>query len=70
MKPALLVLSVLMILTGLVWTLQGANVLPGSMMSGSTFWLVMGIIVGLIGIGLLLLSTQVMKRYESDPDKK
>ena len=30
-------------LVGLVWTLQGAGILPGSFMSGDAFWLVAGL---------------------------
>ncbi|WP_345763524.1 hypothetical protein [Diaminobutyricibacter sp. McL0608] len=40
---------------GLVWTLQGFNVLPGSAMSGSSFWAVVGpiiLVVGLVLIGI------------------
>jgi hypothetical protein len=28
---------------GLVWTLQGAGILPGSVMSGDPFWVVAGL---------------------------
>lgn len=38
----------------LVWLLQGIDVLPGSLMSGSQFWAVAGafaVIVGLLLIG-------------------
>jgi hypothetical protein len=41
-------------LIGLVWLLQGIDVLPGSLMSGSQFWAVAGasaVIVGLLLIG-------------------
>lgn len=70
MKIALRVFSVLMMLVGLGWTLQGANVLPGSIMSGSTFWLVMGIVVGLAGIGLWALSGRITKPGKSNSGKK
>ena len=54
MKIVLNIVGVLFSLTGLVWTLQGANILPGSMMSGQTFWLMAGLISLVIGIGLLV----------------
>jgi len=41
-------------LVGLVWLLQGIDVLPGSLMSGSQFWAGAGafaVIVGLLVIG-------------------
>lgn len=48
------VIGGLLILTGAVWTLQGANVLPGSFMTGSTLWLVIGLIFVAGGIVLLV----------------
>jgi hypothetical protein len=54
-----LVLGVILIVIGLVWTLQGLNVLRGSPMSGSSLWatigpvvLVTGLVLSGIGIGL------------------
>lgn len=44
-------LGVLLILMGLVWTLQGLGVLQGSSpMTGETLWAVIGPIVALIGV--------------------
>jgi hypothetical protein len=40
-------------LVGLLWILQGVNVMHGSGMSGHGQYAVLGIIVGLIGIWLL-----------------
>ena len=43
-------LGVLLMLMGLIWTLQGLNVLKGSqLMSGQTIWAVIGLIVAIIG---------------------
>jgi hypothetical protein len=41
------------LLVGLVWTLQGVGVLPGSFMTGSRFWLAIGITLDLAGVYLL-----------------
>ena len=41
---------------GLVWTLQGINVLGGSAMSGSPLWATIGPIVLLIGLGLIAIA--------------
>ena len=41
---------------GLVWTLQGINVLGGSAMSGSPMWATIGPIVLLIGLGLIAIA--------------
>jgi hypothetical protein len=38
---------------GVLWTLQGLNVVKGSFMSGQTTWLVVGIILALLGAWLL-----------------
>lgn len=42
-------------LTGLVWFLQGVRVIPGSVMTGSRFWTVIGAVL-LIG-GATVLAT-------------
>jgi lipopolysaccharide export LptBFGC system permease protein LptF len=44
----------LLALIGLVWTLQGANLLGGSFMTGSTLWLVVGLVVLALGIALVI----------------
>jgi hypothetical protein len=45
-----LVLGVILVLVGLVWTLQGLDVLGGSAMSGVALWAVVGPFVMLIGV--------------------
>jgi type IV secretory pathway VirB2 component (pilin) len=45
--------GVLCLVLGLIWTLQGANLMGGSFMTGQTQWLVIGIVVALVGIVLL-----------------
>ena len=42
----------LLILVGGVWMLQGAGVIGGSFMSGSSLWFVIGLICALIGIAM------------------
>ncbi len=49
MRWVLIVVGVLMVLLGGLWTLQGTNVLPGSGMSGQSFWAIMGIVLLLVG---------------------
>ena len=48
----LLIPGVILVLVGLVWTLQGLNVLGGSAMSGSSLWATIGPIVLVIGIAM------------------
>ncbi len=54
MKIFLYIVAVLLILAGGVWFLQGINVLPGSIMSGQTQWVINGGITVVVGIGLLV----------------
>ncbi len=54
MKTAGYVLSVLLILTGVVWFLQGINVLPGSFMTGQIQWAIAGVVSALVGAGLAM----------------
>ena len=44
------VASIIAILTGTVWILQGANILGGSFMSGQPLWLTIGIALAIAGI--------------------
>jgi hypothetical protein len=46
----LLVVGALMLVVGLIWTLQGLNVLGGSAMTGQTLWAVVGPIVAITGV--------------------
>ncbi|MGV8853556.1 MAG: hypothetical protein ACOH2L_02820 [Devosia sp.] len=45
--------GVLLILLGALWILQGANLLAGSVMSGQSQWLYIGIVVVLAGAALI-----------------
>lgn len=55
-------LGVLLILMGLVWTLQGLGYLAGSAMTGVTFWAVVGPIVAIVGV---LMVVRTVRRKES-----
>ncbi len=58
MKTAITIVSVLLILVGIVWILQGINVLPGSVMTGQSKWAIYGGISAIIGIGLLVYNSR------------
>ena len=45
-------LGLLIAAMGVLWTLQGLGYVGGSVMSGVTFWAVVGPIVALIGLGI------------------
>ena len=54
MKAFFPILGVVLIIIGVVWFLQGINVLPGSFMTGQTKWAVIGAISFVAGIVLLI----------------
>lgn len=66
MHKVLAVIGFLLILTGIVWFLQGVNILPGSFMTGQIQWAVYGFISFLVGAGLLVYA----KRQQSPPPKQ
>jgi hypothetical protein len=49
-----LVIGVVLFLIGIVWTLQGLDILGGSGMSGVGIWAVIGPFIALIGIVVAL----------------
>jgi hypothetical protein len=53
-RPVRIILGVLVLLVGALWTLQGLGYIGGSAMSGVTLWAVIGPIVAVAGLGLAL----------------
>jgi len=53
-KVILYILGALLTLVGLVWILQGFNILLGSMMSGQIQYAILGLVVAVIGITLII----------------
>ncbi|MFF1876910.1 hypothetical protein [Leifsonia sp. NPDC058230] len=60
-----LVPGVILGAVGLVWTLQGLNVLQGSGMSGSSMWATIGPIVLLIGLALIVVAIVIARRRKA-----
>ncbi len=54
MRITFYVAGALCCLMGIVWFLQGVNVLPGSFMTGQTKWAVYGALLLLVGVSLLV----------------
>jgi hypothetical protein len=52
----LLVLGALLVVGGLVWILQGVNVLPGSFMTGDPSWAWRGAGMLVVGVALIIIS--------------
>ncbi len=55
-KFGLRVVAVLFIVVGIIWILQGTNVLPGSFMTGQIQWAYRGGIAAVVGVVLLLMT--------------
>jgi hypothetical protein len=54
MRIVMNIIAGFMLLVGAIWAFQGAGILPGSVMSGDSFWLYTGLIMIVIGVVLLL----------------
>jgi hypothetical protein len=48
------VLGAVMVVIGIVWILQGVNILPGSFMTGQIVWAERGAAAAIVGLGLLV----------------
>jgi membrane protein implicated in regulation of membrane protease activity len=62
MRKFVNVLAILSILMGLIWILQGVNILPGSFMTGDIRWAWNGIVAVVVGILLLVLVNRGVNR--------
>ena len=56
MKLALRIVGVLAIIVGVIWILQGINILPGSFMTGVMQWAYYGAFLLVVGAALLIAS--------------
>jgi hypothetical protein len=55
-RRAFSIVGAIIVLFGLVWFLQGAGVLLGSVMSGSQFWEIAGAITFIVGLVITVYS--------------
>ena len=53
MKGGMVAIGSLLLLVGVIWILQGMNILPGSFMTGDPFWAFIGLLCVTLG-GFLL----------------
>ena len=58
MRIALNIVSVLALLVGCVWILQGVNILPGSFMSGHMKWAINGALLAVAALVVLVLANR------------
>jgi hypothetical protein len=56
MRLALKIFAICLMGMGIIWILQGINILPGSFMTGQIVWAYRGAASTLIGLVLLLFS--------------
>ena len=60
-KPMWVVAGAVLVLLGLLWTLQGTGVIEGGAMSGTTTWSIIGPIVLLVGAVLVVVGIRGRK---------
>jgi hypothetical protein len=60
MRPARVIIAILLAIAGVVWFLQGIGVLPGTLMSGSAFWAIAGLVV--LGGAALVIAVELRRR--------
>jgi hypothetical protein len=58
----LMLLGVVLAVVGVIWALQGFDVMGGSAMSGVTLWAVVGPIVAVVGLVLAGLGLRTARR--------
>ncbi len=54
-RIVLIGIGFVLMLAGVIFTLQGVGILGGSAMSGVTFWAVAGPVIALVGLALALI---------------
>lgn len=57
-----LVVGVLLVLVGALWTLQGLGVVGGSVMSGVTLWAIIGPIVLIVGVVVAFMGIRQLRQ--------
>ncbi len=68
MKLILTIVGVLLVLMGIVWILQGFNILPVGFMAGQMQYAVFGAILVVAGIGLVAFSRRRHKALAAPND--
>jgi len=61
-KPVAIVLGVLLLVVGTVFTFQGLGYLGGSAMTGVTLWAIIGPIVAVVGLVLVVTAARSGRR--------
>ncbi|WP_203585886.1 hypothetical protein [Subtercola lobariae] len=61
-RIVMVVVGVIALIVGAVFAGQGANVIPGSSMTGERMWLYIGVVVAVVGIVLIVLGVRRPRR--------
>ena len=69
MRKALNIIGALLIFFGVVWFLQGINILPGSFMTGQIQWAVYGAIAIAVGVVVLVAARRIGSTARVPPDR-
>jgi len=59
MRWVLIIIGILLLVVGVIWALQGTNILPYGQMAGHRRWIVLGGGLGIIGIILIVLGARM-----------
>jgi hypothetical protein len=63
MRRALIVgVGVIVTVAGVVFALQGAGYIHGSVMTGTTMWKVLGLVIAVCGLGIVALGFRMSRR--------
>jgi hypothetical protein len=57
-RAPLILLALIMLVAGVIWTFQGLGYLEGSAMSGEETWAIIGPAVAGLGVALLIVATR------------
>jgi hypothetical protein len=64
-RIVVVIVGVIALIVGIVFAGQGANLIPGSSMTGDRMWLYIGLIVAIVGIILIVLGLRRPRRGRS-----
>jgi len=62
MRIVLRVVAILLLVMGIIWILQGINVLPGSFMTGQIQWAYRGGAAAVVGMLILIFANRGRRR--------
>lgn len=70
MRKALNIIGAILVFFGVVWFLQGINILPGSFMTGQIQWAVYGALAIAVGAFLLVAARRIAAQSSVRADRK